>query len=94
VAPRLVLGLTPVASLLIVRRGADVVGQCDELCYDARHPKCVCRACSGRNHGVGIEQAIVNTRLLVAEWDAAAGVYRCELDDAVQHDPLFPLPEE
>lgn len=82
------------ASLLIVRRGADIVGQCDAICYDAQHPDCVCKACMGRNHGVGIEQAIVNTRLLVAEWDAAAGVYVCELDDAVQNFTLFPLPQE
>jgi hypothetical protein len=83
-----------VTSLLIVRRGVDIVGQCDAICYDATQPECVCKACNGTNHGVGIEQAIVNTRALVAEWDQAAGMYRCELDDAVQHDPLFPLPQE
>lgn len=77
-------------SLLIVRRGTDIVGQCDALCYDAQHPDCVCKACGGRNHGVGLEHAIVNTRAMVAEWDLPGDVY--ELDDAVQHDGLFPLP--
>ena len=76
------------ASLLIVRRGTDIVGQCDAVCYDATQPECVCRACSGTNHGVGIEQAIVNTRALVAEWDQPGDL---ELDAAVQHDGLFPL---
>lgn len=76
------------ASLLIVRRGVDIVGQCDELCYDAKHPKCVCRACSGINHGVGLEQAITNTRAIAAGWDQPGEL---ELDDAVQHDGLFPL---
>ncbi|TDD97722.1 hypothetical protein [Actinomadura rubrisoli] len=80
------------ASLLIIRRGADIVGQCDAVCYDATQPECVCKACMGRNHGVGLEQAIVNTRALVAEWDQRGDVY--ELDDAVQHTPLFPLPQE
>lgn len=79
------------ASLLIVRRGVDIVGHCDALCYDATHDACVCKACAGRNHGVGIEQAIVNTRALVAEWDQPGDV---ELADAVQHEPLFPLPQE
>lgn len=82
------------ASLLIIRRGVDIVGQCDELCYDAKHPKCVCRACAGRNHGVGREQAAINTRLLVAEWDAREGAYMCELGDDVQNLPLFDLPQE
>lgn len=82
------------ASLLIVRRGRDVVGQCDELCYDAKHKKCVCRACGGSNHGVGREQAAINTRLLVAEWDAREGAYVCEVADAVQNLPLFDLPHE
>jgi hypothetical protein len=81
-----------VASLLIIRRGVDIVGQCDELCYDAKHPKCVCRACEGRNHGAGLEQAILNTRALVAEWDEPGT--RVELADAVQNLPLFDLPQE
>jgi hypothetical protein len=86
--------LIGVASLLIVRQGADIVGQCDELCYDAKHPKCVCRACGGSNHGLGLEPAALNTRLLVAEWDARQGAYVCEVDDAVQNLTLFPLPLE
>lgn len=79
------------ASLLIIRRGRDVVGQCDELCYDAKHPKCVCRACAGSNHGIGFQAAVENTRRLVAEWDGPGGV---ELADAVQNLSLFDLPKE
>lgn len=80
------------ASLLIVRAGADIVAQCDEHCYNATRPKCECKACGGANHGIGLEQAAVNTRILVAEWDARDDAYVCEVDDAVQNIPLFPLP--
>jgi hypothetical protein len=80
-----------VASLLIIRRGRDVIGQCDELCYDAKHDKCVCRACGGSNHGLGYEAAVENTRRLVAEWDQPGTV---ELADDVQNLTLFPLPQE
>lgn len=79
------------ASLLIIRRGRDVIGQCDELCYDAKHEKCVCRACGGSNHGLGYEAAVENTRRLVAEWDRPGAV---ELADDVQNLPLFELPKE
>ncbi|WP_329521074.1 hypothetical protein [Spirillospora sp. NBC_01491] len=81
------------ASLLIVRLGGDIVGHCDALCYLARHDVCTC-ICGGANHRAGLEQAIANTRALHTEWlerargDAAIDV---EIDDSVQHLPLFPL---
>lgn len=83
-----------VASLLIVRRGGDIVAHCDAVCYDATQPECVCKACNGINHGVGLEQAAANTRLIVAEWDASEGMYVCELGDPAQNLTLFPLPQE
>ena len=79
------------ASLLIVRRGVDIIGHCDAVCYDATQPVCVCKACNGINHGVGYEQAVVNTRALADEWDAPGDV---ELADAVQNHTLFDLPKE
>lgn len=79
------------ASLLIVRRGGDIVAHCDAVCYDATQPECVCRACEGRNHGVGYEQAVINTRAIVADWDGPGEI---ELPDAVQNLTLFPLPQE
>lgn len=79
------------ASLLIVRRGGDIVAHCDAVCYDATQPVCVCKACEGRNHGVGYEQAVANTRALVAAWDQPGAV---ELADDVQNLTLFPLPLE
>ena len=78
------------ASLLIVRAGADIVAQCDEHCYNATRPKCECKACGGANHGIGLEQAAVNTRILVAEWDDPT--VRVELGTDVQNLTLFPLP--
>jgi hypothetical protein len=80
-----------VASLLIVRRGGDIVAHCDAVCYDATQPVCVCKACEGLNHGVGLEQAIVNTRAMVAQWDEPGDV---ELGDPVQNLALFSLPQE
>ncbi len=79
------------ASLLIVRRGVDIVAHCDAVCYDATQPECVCRACEGRNHGVGYEQAVINTRAIVADWDGPGEV---ELADAVQNLSLFDLTHE
>ncbi|HWB34858.1 MAG TPA: hypothetical protein VHA75_02430 [Rugosimonospora sp.] len=80
------------ASLIIVRRGGDIVAHCDAVCYDATQPVCVCKACEGRNHGVGYEQAVANTRALVADWNPDAG--EVELGGAVQNLALFPLPQE
>jgi len=34
--------------------------RCDAKCYNAKGPKCTC-VCGGRNHGVGINNAIHNT---------------------------------
>lgn len=79
------------ASLLIIRRGGDIVACCDAVCYDATQPVCVCKACNGTNHGAGLEQAVVNTRAIVAEWDQPGTV---EVADAVQNLTLFPLPHD
>lgn len=79
------------ASLLIVRRGGDIVGQCDALCYTAKRDLCEC-VCEGTNHGVGLEQAIANTREMAAEWVARASQNQpasFELDDTVQQHTLF-----
>ena len=78
------------ASLLIVRRGGDIIAACDAVCYDATQPVCVCKACEGRNHGAGLETAIANTLTLVAEWDDPT--VRVELGTDVQNLPLFDLP--
>lgn len=79
------------ASLLIIRRGADIIGHCDQLCYDAKHDECVCTACGGTNHGIGYQAAVENTRRLVATWDDPGEI---ELADDVQNHSLFDLPEE
>lgn len=36
-------------------------GRCNARCYNAKHEKCVC-VCGGRNHGVGHDKAVDNTR--------------------------------
>lgn len=86
------------ASVLIITTSSGVTWSCDAVCYDAKHETCVCVACGGVNHGVGREQAIVNTRTLHVFW--VAGIHETEptatfeLHPEVQHLPLFPLPEE
>lgn len=41
---------------------------CDARCYNAKHPRCVCRICGGENHAVGLEQALANTRKHGEAW--------------------------
>lgn len=54
------------ATLIRVIENGKCVGRCDASCYNAKHDKCVC-CCGGRNHGVGLQQAIENTRELLDE---------------------------
>ena len=35
--------------------------RCDARCHDAKRPHCDC-ICGGRNHGVGLQQAIRNNQ--------------------------------
>lgn len=55
-------------SALIVVYGENgaKIRQCDARCYNAKHEKCVC-CCGGKNHGVGLDKAIDNTREMVEE---------------------------
>lgn len=50
-------------TLIEVRNSDGVIGRCNELCYNAQHPECNC-VCHGKNHGVGLRQAIDNIREL------------------------------
>lgn len=45
-------------------------GRCDSRCYEARTKRCRC-CCGGRNHGVGLNQAIKNSAELAKQ--TAAG---------------------
>lgn len=47
--------------LMSVHSSEGCEGQCDGKCYNAKGGKCTC-ICGGKNHGVGLEQAIDNTR--------------------------------
>ncbi len=35
--------------------------RCDARCYNGKHARCKC-ICGGRNHGVGLEKALENTK--------------------------------
>jgi len=49
---------------------AGQTGRCDSRCYDAKTKRCRC-CCGGKNHGVGLNQAIKNAEEIVRA--AAAG---------------------
>jgi len=49
------------ATLMKVRTSGGYKGRCDARCYNAKGPDCDC-CCGGVNHGVGLKQAIENTR--------------------------------
>jgi len=41
--------------------------RCDERCYDSADKKCRC-ICQGKNHGVGLKQALINTAMLAEQY--------------------------
>ncbi len=78
-------------TLIEVRNSDGVVGRCDERCYMAQHNYCDC-VCHGRNHGIGLKNAIDATRAmaeqLVSEYRGAG--QEIELADRVLGQiPLF-----
>lgn len=56
-------------------------GRCDAKCHDATSPDCDC-VCGGVNHGVGLHQAVANTRdaldSLVEQYAAAHDLDRAQ----------------
>lgn len=82
-------------AVLLLRAGDVIVGRCAEECYDARLKACTC-VCAGENHRVGREQALVNARLMTAQWVSRArengqAIDTFEVCVEAQHEPLFPL---
>jgi hypothetical protein len=47
--------------LLTETIGQGPVRRCDGRCYNGKNKTCVC-ICGGRNHGVGLEQALKNVQ--------------------------------
>jgi len=65
----------------------------DQGRYDAHEPDCDC-ICGGRNHGVGKEQTLGNTRELAESWLEQArangqDITCVELAIDALHEPLF-----
>ena len=54
-------------TLIEVRNSDGVIGRCDAKCYTATNNKCDC-ICGGKNHGAGLDQAIINTRTMADDW--------------------------
>ena len=77
-------------TLIAVYNSSGVVGRCDAKCHNATHPDCDC-VCGGANHGVGLKQAISNTREIAmdqieAEYGKDA---RAQFDESVLQPALF-----
>lgn len=60
-------------TLLVVYNSDGCVGRCDAKCYNATCEDCTC-VCGGVNHGVGVNQAIENTKELAEEWLKEYGI--------------------
>jgi hypothetical protein len=75
------------ATLIYVGNSEGCVGRCDANCYEATEPECTC-ICGGRNHGVGLRQALINT----AEMVDPEGTLR-ERMQAMGGDHLAIMPE-
>jgi len=60
--------------MIILRtfNSVEETGRCDSRCYDARTKRCRC-CCGGRNHGVGLNQAIKNAAEIIKQ--ANTGTY-------------------
>lgn len=54
-------------TLITVGNSEGIVGRCGAKCYNAKTPKCTC-VCGGRNHGVGLTQALANIDEIAEEW--------------------------
>lgn len=55
------------ATLIAAYNSEGCIGRCDAKCYNAKSGICQC-ICGGANHGVGVNQAIDNTREMAEEW--------------------------
>jgi hypothetical protein len=54
-------------TLIIEYKHGRRVAQCDARCYNASGKVCTC-CCQGVNHGVGLHQALENTRKLTEKY--------------------------
>jgi hypothetical protein len=79
------------AAVMIVYVGGQRVSQCDERCYNAEGPACSC-CCGGANHGVGLDQAVINSQVMGRRY---AEAYAAEQGHALADSRLErPIPEE
>jgi len=83
-------------TLISVHNSDGLVGRCDARCHDATSEDCDC-VCGGRNHGVGEDQAIENTRemaeIMVDEYARehalVPGEWRSEIPEDVYQLSMF-----
>jgi hypothetical protein len=70
-------------SCLIYQSNSDgCTGRCDANCYNATGSVCDC-CCGGRNHGVGYQKALENTReladIMIEEYAKKKGIDKSEI---------------
>ena len=53
-------------TILVANNNGGPQRRCDARCYNAKGPHCEC-LCGGKNHGVGIEQALANVAEVAEE---------------------------
>lgn len=53
------------STLISICTSSGEVGRCDAKCYNAKGSVCKC-CCGGANHGVGLRQAVENTRVIAS----------------------------
>lgn len=52
---------------IITMGNSDGESRCTAACYNATGKKCVCKACGGKNHGIGLQAALENNEQLLPE---------------------------
>jgi hypothetical protein len=61
-------------------------GRCDAKCYEAKEKICKC-CCGGKNHGVGLRQAIENTKrdlIEMLEWAEKNGFVNVQVSKEIR----------
>lgn len=55
--------------LILVKKSRKTTHRCDDRCYDAISRPCRC-ICQGKNHGVGLKTALINTAKIAKDYPA------------------------
>ncbi len=79
-------------TLIYVGSSDGCVGRCDAKCYSASEAECDC-ICGGRNHGVGLRQALANTAEIIDPAGELRERMRAMGGEHLSVLPELPLPD-